>query len=457
MKVLLLSTYDAMTPAPTLPLAIAYLKSYLINNGIETEAVDVCFIDERDSFLKEKLDAYKPDIVGLSIKYHYFEGSRTKTTQLEMVKLFVDTIKKHSNATIVLGGAGFSGAPEYFLRSSGAQYGIVGEGEVALHNFVKAVEQKVAPEDADIKGLIWENENHEYSYIEKVLIDDIRSFRTPDRSVFSRQYLERKWMIPVNGIQTCRGCSKECFMCNIHASEGNVERTDDPEKVVEQIKYDQQLGYKGFYIADTIFNRPVKHAHDVCDAFIKHNIKGPWSAAVVPTGLTVDLIEKMKATGCNLLTMGIDTADETLLKRWKKGFTVQSIIDAVENFKKANMVSVVTLCIGGPGETLETVKNTFDVIDSVNPDILLVYYGFMVFPKTELFDIALEEGLISGVEDLYSGTVFYDSKDISLVEFKEWYKNRYQSKIRIDVRNVDREIVSWYAPRANDIGPVVLG
>ncbi len=457
MRVLLLSTYDSITPTPTIPLALLYLKVALENSNIKTEIIDICYEDDRETLIKNKVRDFRPDIIGLSIKYQSFEGSRTGTNQEEIVINFVNYIRNVSKAVIVLGGAGFSGAPEYFLNLTEAKYGILGEGEVSLVDFAMTIDQGKEPSQNPIGGLIWKNEDGTFGYKPKGKYADISKYPLPDRTEINSRYVDFKSFIPINGIQTCRGCSFKCIFCNIKNSEGDIERTDSPEKVILQIKADEAKGFQGFYIADTIFNRPVKHAHDICDALIENNIKGPWSTTCTPVGFSRELAKKMKATGCNLITFGIDTADKTLLKKWKKGFNIDSIVDSVNICKEMEIISIVTLCIGGPEETIETLNNTFDVIDSVNPDILLTYYGFRIYGGTELAEIALREGMIKSLNEPYHNVLFYESPDLTQQQFKTFYKQRYSKLNRINIKQEDREAISWYAPRANDIAKVMFG
>jgi radical SAM superfamily enzyme YgiQ (UPF0313 family) len=456
MKVLLVSTYDCLEPAPTLPLALAHLKPYLEKNGIETGVIDIFFEDDREALVRKKMKSYRPDIVGLSIKYQEFEGSRLGTNQDEMVIDLTAYIKESSKATIVLGGAGFSGAAEHFLKISGVKYGIIGEGERSLVKFVRAIEQGTDPASANISGLICNNGNGSFDYQPTGEYEDITGYPLPERRLFDLRYTQAKGFVPINGIQTCRGCSKKCIMCNIKYSEGNKERTDSPEKVIAQIREDQERGFKGFYLADTIFNRPVAHAHEICDAFVKNHIKGPWSATCVPTNLSTELLKKMKTSGCNLITLGIDTADEYLLRKWKKGFTVDSIIKAVENCKKIGIISIVTLCVGGPGENSQTLKNTFAVIDRIKPDILLTYYGFRIYQGSQLAEIAKEEGYFKNEEELFQKAIYYESPGLPAEEFFQWYKKRYADLSRVNVKQEGREAISWYRGRANEIAKVIF-
>lgn len=456
MKALLLSTYDSITPTPTLPLALYHLKPVLEEANIKTEIIDICFEDDRESLIKNKILDFQPDVIGLSIKYQSFEGSRTDTNQDEIVINFVKYIREVTDSVIVLGGAGFSGSPQYFLNISGVKYGITGEGEESLVDFINAICEGRDPEQLQIGGLIWKNDDGTFSSIPRQKYADITKFPTSERINVDPHYIKGYGFIPINGIQTCRGCSFKCIMCNIKYSEGDIERTDSPEKVIAQIRADEEKGFKGFYIADTIFNRPIKHAHDICDAFIENNIKGPWSATCTPLGFTKDLAVKMKATGCTIVTLGIDTADRTLLKKWRKGFDVESIIDAVNICREVGLVGIVTLCIGGPGETIETFNNTFNIIDEINPDILLTYYGFRIYGGTELAEKALQEGLIKNIDEPYNNIIYYESPDLTFQQFRELYKERYSKLNRVVVKQEDREIISWYTPRANDLAKIMF-
>ncbi len=456
MKVLLISINDDASPLPAVPIALAVLKPILVEAGFECETLDLFYEDDRPAVIRATLERFQPEIVGVSIKYLAFSGSRSKSTPEEITKLTVDTVRDASDATIVLGGAGFSSAPEFWLAATEAPFGIAGDGELSLLDFVRCLERDIDPRESAVGGLVYRTDDGGYHREHIRPVQDLTTLPIPDRSVFDERYTVPRGIIAVNGIQTCRGCSKHCIMCSIHLSEGTCERTSDPEHIVAQIKQDEANGFDGFYIADTIFNRPTEHAHAMVDAFIAHGIKGPWGAAVTPEGLGLDLLKKMKQTGCRTLTIGVDAAEPSMIESLRKDFTVDDVKQAVADCREADIISTLTLWLGGPGESMETIEYAFDLVDTAEPDVLLVFHGVQIYPRTQLAKIGKREGYFEDPLELMRPT-YYESPELPLADFMAWYKNRYKKMKRIIVRGGERESISLHPPSGNKIAPLIFG
>jgi hypothetical protein len=70
-----------------------------------------------------------------------------------------------------------------------------------------------------------------------------------------------------------------------------------------------------------------------------------------------------------------------------------------------------SLLLGGPGETMETVHQTFDAVLGMSPTATICMIGIRVFPKTRLSVIAVEEKIIGSKHDFLK-PVFYLSQAI---------------------------------------------
>ena len=81
---------------------------------------------------------------------------------------------------------------------------------------------------------------------------------------------------------------------------------------------------------------------------------------------------------------------------------------------------------GGPGETAETVLETFSFIDHYvsENDMALIGEGIRITPKTELFDIALKQGLIHANDSLLA-PVYYISPELD--------KNKLSALLRQEI------------------------
>jgi radical SAM superfamily enzyme YgiQ (UPF0313 family) len=134
----------------------------------------------------------------------------------------------------------------------------------------------------------------------------------------------------------------------------------------------------------------------------------------------------MLSAGCTGMEFGSDAANDNMLINLGKNFTVSDLHKVSKICLDSGMSFCHSLLIGGPGETLETVKETFDAIISMSPTAVICMTGIRIFPDTRLCRIAIDQGVISPDQDLLD-QAFYISpaiKDEMLPFIEQFSKDR---------------------------------
>src|SRR3989338_4020183 len=92
----------------------------------------------------------------------------------------------------------------------------------------------------------------------------------------------------------------------------------------------------------------------------------------------------MKKAGCHTIGIGMESADDQVLKNIKKGVRREQIRQAVAMVREAGIDALLFCVLGFPGETRESVKETIAFLKTVNASFITL--GIAVpTPGTEHF------------------------------------------------------------------------
>jgi magnesium-protoporphyrin IX monomethyl ester (oxidative) cyclase len=120
---------------------------------------------------------------------------------------------------------------------------------------------------------------------------------------------------------------------------------------------------KTIYFEDDNLTFDIKRFEAICDKIIKKGIKFQWET---PNGiradyLTLNLLKKMKKSGCQSVFVGIESGDQYVLDNIiGKSLKLKKVIKFAEMAKKIGLKTGAFYVIGFPGETKENMKNTID-------------------------------------------------------------------------------------------------
>ena len=70
----------------------------------------------------------------------------------------------------------------------------------------------------------------------------------------------------------------------------------------------------------------------------------------------------MKDSGCEFITLGIESGNNGILEKIRKGITIEEVLRACAIIKKHNIGLGAFFMVGFPWETEETLKDTLNVI-----------------------------------------------------------------------------------------------
>jgi radical SAM superfamily enzyme YgiQ (UPF0313 family) len=108
----------------------------------------------------------------------------------------------------------------------------------------------------------------------------------------------------------------------------------------------------------------------------------------------------MAESGCVEVALGFESGSERVLREMNKRFTPDDVRATSDVLAAHGIRRAGFLLLGGPGETRETVEESIAFAESLHLDFLKVTVGVRVYPGTPLARRAVQDGMISGEDDL---------------------------------------------------------
>lgn len=357
----------------------------------EVEIVDGKF--ERLSYaaIDERVRRFRPDLVGLTAFTNEIKPAAQVAALVKALSPSIYTVIGGVHATVL---------PERTLNEFPAfDCVVMGEGELTFAELVTALDQGT-PLQA-VAGLCFrERASGRAGGTTDSADDRQRStglteeiVRTPERNrlVALDQLPLPAWdLLPPSTrylFMTQRGCAYHCNFCA--NPNGRLVRTRGVDSVIAELQEIIGRGGEELYMCDELFTANRDRTHQLLDAMIAADIgrKLRWSAQTHVNLVDRELFEKMKAAGCFICGLGIETGDPDIMRRMKKGSNRERVLKARQAARDAGMPIEGLMIIGHPYETWETAMRTIDFTAELDPERPIV--GVMVpYPGTEVSRMA---------------------------------------------------------------------
>ncbi len=305
-----------------------------------------------------------------------------------------ERVKRESpESMVVLGGPHTSLDPEKILADSNLDLLVIGEGEETIVELARAVAEKgrfdAHGDGTDIRGIAFRRQGKVHRTEPRPWIQDLDRIPFPAFHLFPMHLYQHYPLI------TARGCPYNCVFCSSKKVWGRRWRARSPQNIVREIQHalEHFHGRENYFaILDDTFNLDVERAEAICDGIVEAGLQIRWTnSGIRADRVTPSLAGKMRRAGCEVVGVGIESANEQVLKNIKKGETLEEITLGVHTLKEAGIRVFGFFMIGNPGDTLETIRETIDYAKELNlwgADFSLA----VPYPGTELWDIIESKG-----------------------------------------------------------------
>ncbi len=256
---------------------------------------------------------------------------------------------------IVLGGIGPSGVARELLAAFPLiDIVAIGEGERTTVDIARAIRDK-RPLNA-IKGIGFHSKDRIVLTRPQERIRDLDSLQRPAYHLIDlRKYNS-------GGISISRGCPHACSFCNLVGMWHRTVTTRSTENVLEELKYLRSKGKKIVSFVDDTFITDTRRTKELCTALAKSGQPIQYNCQARVDTMSPATLSMLKKSGCHELFFGIESGSNRILRRLKKGFTIEQALRSIAMARKAGFSVITSFMWGFPFETTSDFLKTLHAI-----------------------------------------------------------------------------------------------
>lgn len=450
MKILLLSSpivqpdFDRIARLPNLGLA-----------SLAAHVSDLCTVHVADIHGQKRPRDYVNnivkdyDLVGLTaMSFQYQEA-------LELAR-----IVKEAGAETVFGGYHPTLAYQEIAESPDAKlidYIVRGEGEATFRELVEA--KLKGRSLKDVLGLSFYAGNKMVHNPARPLLD-VREIKMPDRNARLLTKGFESLGIPIDSVETSRGCTQGCKFCSINLMYGRRFRKFPLERVIADIRDAEDHGAGSIFFPDDNITLDVKRLEQLCQAIIDAgltHLRYKTQASASGIASSKGLVDKMGEAGFDGVFLGVESVNKRNLQFLGKGRMSDDAERAVQYLHDNNIIVSTGLIGGNPDDDAEDIWENFRLARKLKVDVPIFYIS-TPYPKTQMRSELEEMGLVTKNDFTKYDGLHANCRTNHLsddeIQYITWEMNaRYYNWEWFRYNKVKRLYPKWFAKEALRLAP----
>lgn len=383
-------------PSQDSPVKGTALSIFYVGAAAEIAGLSIEYIDERFDGTKKvaELLKLKPSAVGISSMTGY---------QLKEAMRIFDYIKSVCpECKTILGGVHGSLLPEECIANEMIDFVVVGEGEVAFTELVRAIKNN--GNFSKIKG-IWRKEQGRPIKNEDAELLDVNTLPFPMTKKNKRYFIESSEAEALFYISS-RGCPYRCSFCYNNVFNKRKWRFMPIEKIKNEISaLHKELGFNYLFLNDDNIGSRQDRLKEIAVFLNSLGIK--WGSCIRANNINEETVKIMSDNGCERFLLGVETGSERVLNNVLRKDLPGGLADikkAVSLIAKTSIKPTYSFMSNIPSETRQEMKQSMDFADWIHHcdrKARLGFYVYAPYPGTELFETAKKNGykMPSGIEE----------------------------------------------------------
>ncbi|WP_427501613.1 B12-binding domain-containing radical SAM protein [Methylomonas sp. MED-D] len=368
---------------------------------------DYWLFGDSDERIEARIRAAAPDVIGISNLF---------SSQIDRAYRFAELAKRAApNATVVIGGPHVSVFPLEAIARPDIDYAVIGEGEERFTQLLLALQrgdsapkiQGVVATPADL-DLLRSNPRAPVGFTDPLdslplpaydLVDMPRYFALARKGLSPRF---REWGKRPISMLTSRGCPHKCVFCSIQTTMGYKFRAHSPEYTRRHIRHlVDEYGVDFIHFEDDNLVHDTGRYDEIIDFMSTFQPRIKWDT---PNGVrgdawTLDRARRAKASGCQFLTVAIESGVQRVLDDIvRKRLDLARVDDMMRYCRQVGLRLHAFYIIGFPGETLADIRATVDyALDRYRRyGVVPMLQPLIPIPGTDVYDQIANEGWHEG-------------------------------------------------------------
>lgn len=368
MRVAIIAPPYPLEESPAPPLGVTYAASAFEQAGAEVKILDYIISQYTPAKLERELKEFRPDVVGATSVTMNF---------LITAEIIKEAKRIDPSLVTIMGGPHVSFDINRTLKAyPEIDFLVIGEGERTIADLVQQFQ--TGGDWLSVKGLAFRRNGDIVKTETRELIEDLNALPLPARHLLPLSRYQALGF-PVTMI-TGRGCPYSCIFCLGRKMVGSKPRSRKPALVVDEMEHLLSYGFSRINITDDLFTSRKEKVREVCDEIRRRKLKLTWTAFSRVNTVDKETLQLMREAGCDCVSFGIETGNPEMLKRIKKGITLDQARKAVDLCKEVGILPHASFMVGLPGESPETLRDTAEFSKSL--DMLYGFHFLAPFPGT---------------------------------------------------------------------------
>jgi len=422
MKVLLIA-YDNESKISFFPVGLAYIASSIRSAGYEVTIYNQDVYHYPEEHLTQFLDDNTFDVIGVGACGGYFQYRKIMSITNAIAK------SKHTHF-VVIGGHLVSSEPEYFLRKFHCNAICIGEGEKTIVDLLDALQKGKSLKE--VQGIAFLENDIFVQTEHRPLIQDLDEIPEPAYDLFP---IDHYALFPAANAKSTdrfmsvlsgRGC---IFTCNFCYRMDKGFRPRSGESILREIA-NLQKKYNITYIdfCDELLMSSEKRTLELCKSFLDSNLKFRWRCNGRLNFAKPEILEYMKKSGCVFINYGIESVDDSALRKMGKALTVKQIITGIENTLTVGISPGLNIIFGNIGENQECLDKDLEFLLKYDDHAQLrTIRPVTPYPGSPLYDYAVKNGFIKNCEDFYENK--HINSDLLTVNFTDMTDDEFYAAL----------------------------